>query len=199
MISSSTYQNVQTDSDEEPKISGCGVLNAMFSVVGSFLGILTLSGLNSFLDGIYGNRWWTIGSFGAQAVLIFAAPTAPFSQPWNCFVGNIAGAFVGVTIRILVPDPKYLSVALAVSITIGLQHLTYSLHPPGGATAFIAVIAKDGMEKIGYLFIILALAGSVVHVLVAIFTNAVAKCVGVPKRTYPTFIIPDEIKTLLRC
>jgi len=166
-------------------------VGAMFSTIGSFIGILTLVAL----DTLFKPDMMVIGSFGAQAVLIFATPMAPLAQPWNCLVGNMIGAFIGVSIRMLVAKPIYVTLGLAVSLTIGLQTLTFSLHPPGGATAFIAVCLKDYLKDVGFMYIVFpTLIGSVIHVFVAIVSNQLAKCVGVENRAYPKSWFPDEVK-----
>ena len=41
--------------------------------------------------------------------------------------------------------------AVAVSVAIAIMHLTRTLHPPGGATALIAVIGGDSVHQLGYL------------------------------------------------
>ena len=40
-----------------------------------------------------------VASFGAQAVLLFAAPYVPLAQPWSCIGGNTIAAAVGVVVR----------------------------------------------------------------------------------------------------
>jgi hypothetical protein len=39
-----------------------------------------------------------LSSFGAVAVLLYAAPAAPFSQPKNVLIGNVCSAIIGVGI-----------------------------------------------------------------------------------------------------
>lgn len=41
----------------------------------------------------------SIGALGATAVLLYAAPLAPFSQPRNCTGGHLLSSVVGVCVR----------------------------------------------------------------------------------------------------
>eukprot|EP00808_Paulinella_micropora_P017036 g2147.t1 len=83
----------------------------------------------------------SIGSFGASAVLIYAAPKAPLSQPRNLILGHTTSAVVGVAcFRLCGEDLAWLSGTLAVSFAITVMNLTECIHPPGGATAYIAAI-----------------------------------------------------------
>ena len=75
----------------------------IISTVGGFLGIF----------GILMTSYWLLDpdvavlivpSMGASAVLLFAAPHVPFSQPWNVLGGHAFSAIVGVACWQLIPD-----------------------------------------------------------------------------------------------
>jgi CBS-domain-containing membrane protein len=52
------------------------------------------------------------------------------------------------------------------------MHLTRTLHPPGGATALIAVIGSQQIHNLGYLYVLVpALAGSLLLLLVGLLVN----------------------------
>jgi len=109
-----------------------------------------------------------------QAVLLFAAPKAPLAQPWNAVVGNGVSAFAGICSWHLVGDGgvMWLASALAVSFAIVFMHWTNSLHPPGGATALIAVMEMNRVHDLGFLYILFpAVFASMAHVVVALFVN----------------------------
>ena len=86
-----------------------------------------------------------IGSFGASAVLIYGAIKSPLAQPRNLIGGHILSAVVGVASYQLFHAHLWFASAVAVATAIAVMHATKTLHPPGGATALIAVI---GGEKI---------------------------------------------------
>lgn len=72
---------------------------------------------------------------------------------------------------------------MAVSTAIALMHLTRTLHPPGEATALIAVIGSDQVHAMGYLYVFLpAMLGPLILLTVALMVN------NIPSgRRYPEF------------
>lgn len=46
----------------------------------------------------------------------------------------------------------WLAAALAVSLAVATMLVTNTVHPPGGATALIAVIGGDQVHKLGFLY-----------------------------------------------
>ena len=125
-----------------------------------------------------------IGSFGASAVLIFGAPRSPLAQPRNLIVGHVLSALCGCVVRVAIDRFEHsISCALAVALAIVVMQLTESTHPPGGATALIAVTSKPILPGANFLFIVVpVLTGACTMLLVALIINNMA-----PKRTYPCF------------
>jgi len=121
--------------------------------IGAFWGIATI-GLLATLYLAATDSFFLIGSFGATAVLVFAAPQSPLAQPHYLFAGHVLSALVGVTIGRYVPGPQWLTAALAVSLAITAMQATRCLHPPGGATALIAVMGSDRIQALGYLYVL---------------------------------------------
>ena len=126
---------------------------------------------------------YIIGSFGASAVLVYGIPDSPYSQPRNLVGGHILSAFVGVLCYQLLPGETWLIASIAVAGSLALMQLTHTLHPPGGATALIAVIGSSQVHEIGYLYVLLPVArGAIVLLVVALVINNLSK-----KRNYPKF------------
>ena len=150
----------------------------------SWLGSLVGIGLVAWLNGIWlaeTDALLLIGSLGASAVLIYGAPRSPLAQPRNLIGGHVLSACVGVSAWLLFGPIPWLAAALAVSTAIALMHLTRTLHPPGGATALIAVIGSDQVHALGYLFVLVPAAlGPLLMLLVALLVNNLA-----PGRHYP--------------
>lgn len=118
--------------------------------------------------------------FGASAVLLYGAPTAPFSQPRNLVGGHIISAFIGVVILNLLGD-TFITVALAVALAIAIMLLTKTVHPPAGATALLGVVASQG----NYAWIIAPVGlGALILLLVALTVNNLS-----PERIYPSYWI----------
>ena len=94
-----------------------------------------------------------VPSMGASAVLLFAAPHVPFSQPWNVFAGHLLSAAVGVACWRWIPNFT-IAASTSVGLAIGVMYLTRSIHPPGGATALAAVIGSERLHDLGYAYIL---------------------------------------------
>lgn len=153
-----------------------------WSWVGAFLGILIIGEVSS-IQGV--NNLFLVGSFGASAVLIYGAPLAEFSQPRNLIGGHFLSAIVGVLLFDFLGGSDAWVAPLAVSISIVVMHFTRTLHPPGGATALIAVIGGEKVHALRYLYIFSPiLVGAVCMLLVALFVNNMSKD---PKRHYPVY------------
>ena len=119
-------------------------------LAGAFLGI----GSVAFVEQYFLNdadMLLVIGAFGATAVLIYGTPSSPLAQPYNVIVGHLISAAIGVSIFQLLGQADWLAAALAVSLAIVAMQLTRSVHPPGGASALIAVIASSEIHDLGYL------------------------------------------------
>ncbi len=162
----------------------------MWSWIGAFSGI----GLVSILSGFVLNGTGLtliIGSFGASAVLIYGAVDSPLAQPRNLIGGHIFSAIIGVACFQLFPDQLWLASPAAVATAIALMQLTSTVHPPGGATALIAVIGGPGIHDLGYFYVILPVAtGAVLMLIVAMVVNNVA-----PGRCYPSSPGPPSTAT----
>ncbi len=126
-----------------------------------------------------------IGSFGASAVLIYGAVKSPLAQPRNLLGGHILSAIVGVTCYQLFDSHMWLAAAASVATAIALMHATKTLHPPGGATALIAVIGSAKIHSLGYLYALVpAGLGATIMLAVALVVNNIPS-----SRKYPEFWI----------
>lgn len=122
-----------------------------------------------------------IGSFGASSVLVYGVIQSPLAQPRNLIGGHLVSALIGVTVQKIVPDILWITAPLAVSLSIVIMQITKTLHPPGGATALIAVTGSAELKNIGYLYVICpVLVGSLILLTIALFFNNIT-----PNRQYP--------------
>ncbi|MBP9793907.1 MAG: HPP family protein [Flavobacterium sp.] len=123
-----------------------------------------------------------IGSFGASCVLVYGVIQSPLAQPRNLIGGHVVSAIVGVTAAKLFPDTIWLASAIAVSMAIVLMQITKTLHPPGGATALIAVTGSPAILQLGYWYVITpVLSGALILLAVALIFNNMTS-----NRQYPT-------------
>ena len=106
----------------------------------------------SFLDGH--DLTLMVGSIGASAVLVYGAPRSPLAQPRNLVAGHLLSAIVGVACWKLLHPWPWLAASVAVATAIALMHATRTLHPPGGATALIAVIGSPDVHALGFLYVL---------------------------------------------
>jgi CBS-domain-containing membrane protein len=124
-----------------------------------------------------------IGSFGASAVLAYAAIRSPLAQPRNLVGGHVVSALVGVACWQAFGAWPWLAAALGVSLAIAAMLLTRTLHPPGGATALIAVIGGPKIHALGFLYALVpAGLGALVLLAVAVALNNLAR-----GRKYPEY------------
>ncbi len=139
--------------------------------LGGFLSLVILGSTSYLVLGIQG-AIAIVPSMGAAAVLLFASPHAPLSQPWALFFGNTISAFIGVTCALLSSN-LILGAGLAVGLSILAMYFTRSVHPPGGATGLAAVIGGPAIENLGYWYILfpVLLNCSVIFLFAMIFNN----------------------------
>lgn len=167
------------------------------SGLGGFIGLLGVGLCALAFSGW--DRVLIIGSIGASAVLVFGAIRSPLAQPRNLIGGHALSAAVGVSVHALLAgalaqawgaSPLLLSLmaqviapALAVGLAITLMHATRTLHPPGGATALVAVIGSPQVHAMGYGFVLFPglIAPLVLLGVALIFNNLI------PKRAYPEY------------
>lgn len=152
------------------------------STIGGFLGIFGILIVSRQFVGIEASTL-IVASMGASAVLLFAVPHGPLSQPWPVIGGHLLSAVIGVSCSIVVPD-RVVAAALAVAIAIGVMHYARCIHPPGGATALSAVLGGPAVQALGYQFV---LTPVLLNVLV-IFTVAVAFNYPFVWRRYPAYL-----------
>lgn len=162
-----------------PRVSKGEIL---WSWVGSFVGISCLA-LVGQLFFEKSDVTLMIGSFGASAVLLYGAVRSPLAQPRNLMGGHILSAIIGVVCWKLLNQHILLAEALAVATAIAVMHATRTLHPPGGATALIAVIGSGKIHALGFLYVLIpATFGPLILLIVALAVNNIPK-----SRQYPEF------------
>lgn len=160
----------------------------LWSWLGSLVGIYAISACVSLVATRHGlDGAFVLGSFGAAAVLVYGAPMAEFSQPRNLVGGNLISALIGVTVASNIPSSESgaFAAAIAVSSSVLVMHLTRSMHPPGGATALIAVVGGEGIRDLGYWYVLFpVLCGSMILLAVALVVNNMSRN---PHRHYPVY------------
>ncbi|MDB5943760.1 MAG: domain containing rane protein [Ramlibacter sp.] len=113
------------------------------AVLGAFVGIAVAGLITRWTGGANGLNPWLIAPIGASAVLVFAVPASPLAQPWAVLGGNTLSALVGIACVLAIPDPA-IAGAVAVALAIAVMFQLRCLHPPGGASALLVVLAHTG-------------------------------------------------------
>lgn len=152
-----------------------------WAFLGSFLGLGIIA---YFQYSLYSQNDFVflIGSFGASCVLIYGVIDSPLAQPRNLIGGHFVSAIIGVTIQKLILDVLWIAAPLAVSLSIVLMQITKTLHPPGGATALIAVTGSVQIKELGYWYAISpVLLGTLILLIIALIFNNMTS-----KRQYPS-------------
>jgi len=163
---------------------GVGMTEILWAWFGSLIGIA----LCGYLSAKYfepRDLSLIIGSFGASAVLVYAAIKSPLAQPRNLLGGHILSGLVGVVCFKFFGDTLWIASAMSVSIAIVVMLLTKTLHPPGGATALIAVIGGKKVHDLGFLYALVpAGLGAVLLLIIALVVNNISR-----QRKYPEYWI----------
>ena len=156
----------------------------VWSWIGAFIGIAAVAFANyNIIEET--DLVMVIGSFGATAVLLYGAIKSPLAQPRNCLGGHLISAVIGVTCYKLFHTHMWVASSIAVATAIAAMHATKTLHPPGGATALIAVIGSSKIHNLGYLYAIIPVGlGAAIMLVVALLVNNIPQ-----SRRYPEFWI----------
>ncbi|HEY1107650.1 MAG TPA: HPP family protein [Opitutaceae bacterium] len=110
-----------------------------------------------------GSGLMLLGSFGASALLLFALPEAPLSQPRNVVWGHLSASVIAVACLALFGG-QWWAMGLATGLAVGFMMLTHTVHPPAGSNAIIVFLAQPGWAPL----IGSTLAGTVALVAIAV-------------------------------
>ncbi|KAJ8131097.1 hypothetical protein O1611_g2527 [Lasiodiplodia mahajangana] len=161
----------------------------LWAFVGSFAGL-------AVLQAIFGQSAYFIergvpplvASYGASAVLCFAAIEVPLAQPRAVIGGHFISALTGVIFaRIFsinnLAEHEYrlawLAASLSTATAIVIMMFTKTTHPPAGATALLPMV-EPTINRLGWYFLPIVLLSSTVMIAVALLTNNI-------QRRYPAF------------
>jgi len=165
-----------------------GHAEKIISGLGGFLGILGVLAISSSVIAGAGLPL-IVASMGASAVLVFAVPHGPLSQPWPLLGSHVISAFIGVTVARFCSAP-WLASGLAVGSAIAAMYYLKCIHPPGGATALTAVLGGAEINHLGYTFVLAPVLLNTLILLIA----AIALNWFFPWRRYPASLLPRVVR-----
>lgn len=159
-----------------------GHAEKFISAIGGFIGIALPMWISFHYLGPQSAVLLT-ASMGASAVLLFAAPHSPLTQPWPMMGGHIISAVIGVTCAQWISN-TLIAAPLSVALAIFAMHYLRCIHPPGGGSALAAVISGSEVHALGYQFVLTpVLLNATIMLLTAILINYIF-----PWRRYPAYL-----------
>ncbi len=132
-------------------------------------------GVLSFLSFETSTGFWLMFSFGSTTLIVLIFYESKFAQPANIFFGHLLGITVGILFNELI-GISFISLGLAVGITITLMMYFNIIHPPAAANPLIALFADVSLS---YIFLPV-IAGSLLIIIMAVVINKL-----ILKRSYP--------------
>ena len=125
-----------------PLLSGIGA--------GITIGILAFITFQSILAGtIYG--LWLATSFGSSVVVVFGYPDNEFAQPKNVLLSHLLCTLVGIVFVSLFEISQdrtifFLTLGLAVGLSVMLMMTFKITHPPAGGNTIVVMLAQDSFQ-----------------------------------------------------
>jgi len=117
---------------------------------GVTIGILAYITFQSILAGTNYGLWLAV-SFGSSVVVVFGYPENEFSQPKNVLLGHLLCALVGiifVTLFNITQDRSifFITIGLAVGISVMLMMAFKVTHPPAGGNTIVVMLAQNSFQ-----------------------------------------------------
>lgn len=162
----------------------------LLSAFGALAGIVLVYGVSRMFVG-GDDLFFIVASMGASAVLVFAVPHGALSQPWPVVGGNVISALVGVGVAKWLGHGLVGS-GLAVAGAVLTMYYLRCLHPPGGATALLAVIGGPDITALGFGYALYPILINACLMVIA----GVAFSALIPWRVYPHGLVtrPNKAK-----
>ncbi len=117
---------------------------------GVTIAVISYITYQSFLAGtIYG--LWLTASFGSSVVIVFISPENEYAQPKNVLFGHLLAALVGiifVTFFKITQDRTvfFLTLGIAIGITVMLMMVFKIIHPPAGGNTILVMLAQESYQ-----------------------------------------------------
>lgn len=155
----------------------------LISAGGCFAVIFIISVLDRLSHQFFLEQPLFVAPVGASAVMIFGLPDSNYAQPRNVIGGHFFSALCGVTAFYIFPHSTIIAGALAVALAMAAMYATGTIHPPGGATALLAVIGDKAIINLGFSYAFVpCLSNAVILVIFGIVINNLSQ-----NRCYPKF------------
>lgn len=123
----------------EQHLSAITLRHRLKVVAAAFVALLLVSQISQwYLAG--SGHVLLLASMGASAVLLFGLPGSPLAKPAVFLWGHLLPATIGLTCSHLFSSFPLMAAA-TIAMVLFVMYLFEAMHPPGGATALVPVIA----------------------------------------------------------
>jgi CBS-domain-containing membrane protein len=129
----------------------------------------------SFLSFETSTGFWLMFSFGSTTLIVFVYHESDFAQPGNIFFGHLLGIVIGILFNEFF-GMSFISLGLAVGVTVTLMIYLKAVHPPAAANPLIALFADVSLEYI----VFPVMVGTIVIIILSTIINKYLL-----KRNYP--------------
>ena len=136
-------------------------------------------GILAFLSFETSTGFWLMFSFGSTTLIVLIFYESEFAQPGNIFFGHLLGIIVGILFNELV-GTSFITLGLAVGLTVTLMIYFKIIHPPAAANPLIALFADVSIEYIMFPVI----GGTIVIIFLSIIINKYILQRHYPKRWF---------------
>ena len=136
-------------------------------------------GVLAFLSFETSTGFWLMFSFGSTTLIVLIFYESEFAQPGNIFFGHLLGIIVGILFNELV-GTSFITLGLAVGLTVTLMIYFKIIHPPAAANPLIALFADVSIEYIMFPVI----GGTIVIIFLSIIINKYILQRHYPKRWF---------------
>jgi len=130
----------------------------------------------AFLSFETSTGFWLMFSFGSTTLIVLVFHESEFAQPGNIFFGHLLGIIIGILFNEFI-GLSFITLGLAVGVTVTLMIYLKVIHPPAAANPLIALFADVSHSYI----VFPVLTGSIVIIIFAIIINRI-----ILKRNYPS-------------
>jgi CBS-domain-containing membrane protein len=108
----------------------------VFATLGAIIGVSAVAYFVSTTKGLM-----LLGSFGASALLLFALPEAPLSQPRSVVLGHLAASTIALGCLACF-GAEWWAIGIATGLGVGFMMYTRTVHPPAASNAILVFLAK---------------------------------------------------------
>jgi CBS domain-containing membrane protein len=165
-------------------------------ILGAALGVFLAASIGAWLHGHGESTPWLAPSVAASAVLVFALPASPMSQPWPVLCGSCLSALIGVALGHALGQSA-LVCAIAMTLALAAMFLTRSLHPPAAGAAMLGVLGGTAhwsfpLAPLGINLAVLVTAGWFFHRITGHRYPHIAGNAGTGQPAHDVSMIDDE-------